>query len=69
MRASLPWLAPAGAVVCGLALVAAALMPPDAWRAWLGAAFLWASTSIGALTLLMIMRLAPGDWSADSSCA
>jgi len=65
MRASLPWLAPAGAVVCGLALVAAALMPPDAWRAWLGAAFLWASTSIGALTLLMIMRLAPGDWSAE----
>jgi len=65
MRASVSWLAPAGALVCLLALVAAALMPPDASRAWLGAAFLWASTSIGALTLLMIMRLAPGDWSAE----
>ncbi|HEY3951075.1 hypothetical protein [Phenylobacterium sp.] len=59
------WLAPAGAAGCVLALAATALLPHADWRAWLGAAFLWASTSIGALALLMIMRLAPGDWSEE----
>ena len=61
----LGWIAPAGAAACLLALIAAALLPAAAWRAWLGAAFLWASIPIGALTVLMIMRLAPGDWSEE----
>jgi hypothetical protein len=52
-------------VGCVAALFATALLPPAAWRAWLGAAFLWASVPIGALTLLMIMQLAPGDWSEE----
>lgn len=59
------WIAPAGAAACLVALVAAALLPAAAWRAWLGAAFLWASIPIGALSVLMIMRLAPGDWSEE----
>jgi hypothetical protein len=61
----LAWITPAGAVACVAALVATALLPPAAWRAWLGAAFLWASIPIGALVILMIMRLAPGDWSEE----
>ena len=65
LRRRAAWLAPAGAAACLVALVAAALLPPAAWRAWLGAAFLWASTPIGALALLMIMRLSPGDWSEE----
>lgn len=64
-RARLAWITPAGVVACLAALVAAALLPPGAWRAWLGAAFLWASVPIGALALLMIMRLSPGDWSQE----
>jgi len=64
-RAPPVWITPAAAVGCVATLVAAALLPPAAWRAWLGAAFLWASIPIGALTLLMIMRLAPGDWSEE----
>lgn len=59
------WLGPAGAAACLAALVVAALLPAPAWRAWLGAAFLWASMPIGALALLMIMRLTPGDWSEE----
>lgn len=59
------WIAPAGAVACLAALVATALMPDAAWRAWLGAAFLWASAPIGALAVLMIMRLTPGDWAEE----
>jgi hypothetical protein len=61
----LAWLAPAGAAACLIALAATAFLPGAHWRAWLGAAFLWASTSIGALALLMIMRLTPGDWSEE----
>jgi hypothetical protein len=59
------WLGPFGAGACIVALVAAALLSGPAWRAWLGAAFLWASAPIGALALLMIMRLVPGDWSEE----
>ena len=59
------WVAPAGAAACLVALMAAAVLPASAWRAWLGAAFLWASAPIGALALLMIMRLTPGDWSEE----
>jgi hypothetical protein len=64
-RAIPAWITPAAAAACVLALVATALLPAAAWRAWLGAAFLWASVPIGALALLMIMRLAPGDWSEE----
>lgn len=59
------WTFPAGAAACLLALLATALLPAAAWRAWLGSSFLWASMPIGALTILMIMRLAPGDWSEE----
>jgi hypothetical protein len=64
-RGRLAWIPLAAGAACVVALVATALLPPAAWRAWLGAAFLWASVPIGALTLLMIMRLAPGDWSQE----
>jgi len=59
------WLTPAGAVACLIVLAAAALLDGGGWRAWLGAAFLWASIPIGALAVLMIMRLTPGDWSEE----
>lgn len=58
-------LALAGAAGCLLALVAIALSPPSAWRAWLGVSFLWSTGPIGAVALLMIMRLTPGDWSEE----
>ncbi|MFL5295781.1 MAG: hypothetical protein ACJ798_05295, partial [Phenylobacterium sp.] len=65
LRAGLSWLAPAGAAACVAALVAAMLLGDAAWRAWLAAAFPWVSAPIGALAVLMIMRLTPGDWAEE----
>jgi hypothetical protein len=55
----------AGLAGCAVALVGAAWLPAPAWRAWLAAAFLCTASPIGALLLLMVMRLTPGDWSEE----
>lgn len=58
-------LALAGLAGCGAALVLAAVLPPTAWRAWLAAAFVCGAAPIGAMALLMTMRLIPGDWAQE----
>lgn len=70
MAADLPrrrssWLVAVSAVACLGLLAAAAVLGGAGWRAWLGSAFLWASVPVGALALLMTMRLTPGDWSEE----
>lgn len=52
----------AGAVLTIAAFVGVGLLGGTAWRAWLGAAFLAASAPIGALALVMMIRIVPGDW-------
>jgi hypothetical protein len=58
-------LAVGGAAGCILALVLLALLPAPAWRAWLAAGFACTAAPIGAIGLLMMMRLMPGDWSEE----
>jgi hypothetical protein len=58
-------LAAAGVIGCLAAMGLALVADGAAWRAWLGASVLWASAPIGALVLLMIMRLVPGAWTQD----
>ncbi|HEY3800866.1 MAG TPA: hypothetical protein VGL58_21135 [Caulobacteraceae bacterium] len=48
-------------------LVACAIVGGAAWRAWLGAAFLVISLPVGALGLIMTMRLVPGAWAREAS--
>ncbi|HZZ70312.1 MAG TPA: hypothetical protein VFE18_19250 [Phenylobacterium sp.] len=57
----------AGAVVLLAALMGCAVVGGAAWRAWLGAAFLAISLPVGALGLIMIMRLVPGAWAREAS--
>ncbi len=54
-----------GLLGCGLSILVASLLPSAAWRAWLGAAFLWGSLPVGALALVMMMRLVPGAWAVE----
>jgi hypothetical protein len=55
----------AGAIGCVLAVILALVADGAAWRAWLAGSVLWASAPIGALVLLMIMRLVPGAWTQE----
>ncbi|HLK25397.1 MAG TPA: hypothetical protein VKT30_12135 [Caulobacteraceae bacterium] len=57
----------AAAVVALAALVLCVFGGEAAWRAWLGAAFLCISLPIGALGMIMIMRLVPGAWAKQTS--
>src|SRR6185312_2888122 len=54
------------AAVAIVVLVACIVVGGGAWRAWLGAAFYFASLSIGALGLMMIMRNIPGLWAREA---
>lgn len=63
------WRAPAiagGAALLG-ALAGCAAHGGSAWRAWLAAAFLAVSPPVGALGLIMQMRLIPGAWARETS--
>jgi hypothetical protein len=57
----------AGAVLLLAALAGCVLVGGAAWRAWLGASFLAISPPIGALGLIMTMRLIPGAWAREAS--
>jgi hypothetical protein len=52
----------AGGVLCALAVAAMAVDPVPALRAWLAAAVFCSGVPIGALPLLLMMRLIPGAW-------
>jgi GNAT superfamily N-acetyltransferase len=52
----------AGGILCGLALAAIATEPAPALRAWLAAALFCSGVPIGAVPLLLMMRLIPGAW-------
>lgn len=55
-------LALAGAVLAIAAFVGVGLAGGAAWRAWLGASFLAIGAPVGALGLVMMLRIIPGDW-------
>lgn len=58
----------AAAGICAIAvLIACILIGGGAWRAWLAAAFLSVSVSVGALGLMMIMRNISGMWSREAT--
>ena len=60
----------AAGIVASLAVLAAVLADPRmALRAWLAAAFFWSGVPIGAIALLMMMRLIPGIWSSELGVA
>ena len=52
----------AGAVLAIGAFVGVGLVGGTAWRAWLGASFLAAGAPVGALGLVMMLRIIPGKW-------
>jgi hypothetical protein len=58
-------------VIAALALLGVlagcAILGGAAWRAWLGAAFLMMALPVGALALIMMMRLIPGAWARETS--
>lgn len=54
-----------GGVACAVALLGTAFAAEAALRAWLAAAFFWSGIPIGAVGLLMMMRLIPGAWSDE----
>jgi hypothetical protein len=56
-----------GAALCLAALAGCVWTGGAAWRAWLGAAFLSISLPVGALALIMTMRLIPGAWARETS--
>ena len=58
-------LALAGGALCAAGLILAALAGEGAWRGWLAAAATIASVPVGALGLLLIMRLIPGPWARE----
>lgn len=51
-----------GLLLSAGALLAIAVAPADALRAWLAATFLWSGLPLGALGLMMTMRLTGGRW-------
>jgi hypothetical protein len=58
-------LAAPGALLALVCLVAAALRPELGLRAWLAGAFVWTAVPVGAIGLLMMIRLIPGVWAAE----
>jgi hypothetical protein len=54
-----------GLAACALALLAAFVAPAPALRAWLAALLAWSAVPIGAVGLLLMMRLIPGAWHAE----
>src|SRR4051794_21104366 len=55
----------AGAILSAACLIAAALRPELGLRAWLAGAFFWSAIPIGAIGLLMMIRLIPGVWAKE----
>lgn len=55
-------LAVAGGALAALALVAVVVAPDRALFGWLAALAFWAGVPIGALALLLVMRILPGPW-------
>jgi hypothetical protein len=55
----------AGAILSAACLIAAALRPELGLRAWLAGAFFWSAIPIGAIGLLMMVRLIPGVWANE----
>lgn len=51
-----------GLLLAAGALLGLAIAPADALRAWLAAMFLWSGLPLGALALMMTMRLTGGLW-------
>jgi hypothetical protein len=56
-------LALVGAFLAAIALAATALAPGRALFGWLAALAFWAGVPVGALALLLVMRILPGPWS------
>src|SRR3569833_90370 len=54
-----------GAALSVAALVGVATAGGVAWRAWLGAAVLWAAAPVGAVMLGLMVRIIPGSWRAS----
>ncbi|MEN2976505.1 hypothetical protein P7L78_04260 (plasmid) [Tistrella bauzanensis] len=57
-----PVAAIAGAACCAVALLLTIADPRAALVGWLGGFALWSGVPIGALALVMMMRLLPGPW-------
>ncbi|HWL69539.1 MAG TPA: hypothetical protein VNS22_14290 [Geminicoccus sp.] len=55
----------AGAAACLLALLLVLWSPRQALGGWLSAFLFWTSVPIGALVLVMMMRLIPGKWTEE----
>lgn len=58
------WLALGGGA-CALALLCSVIDAPGALGAWLVAFLFWSAWPVGALILLMMMRLMPGAWADE----
>ncbi len=54
-----------GAALTVVAFAGVGLSGGAAWRAWLGASYLMAGAPIGALALVMMLRIIPGKWGAS----
>jgi hypothetical protein len=54
-----------GGVFCALSLLLAVLDPKAALTGWLAAFVFWSSLPIGAVGLVMMIRLIPGEWSRE----
>jgi len=52
------------AISCGVLVLAeiAVVLLPELQRAWLAASLFWSAIPVGAVGLLMLMRLVPGAW-------
>ncbi|WP_027133218.1 hypothetical protein [Geminicoccus roseus] len=57
----------AGLAACALALLGALWAPEAALSGWLAAYVFWSAVPVGALGLLMMMRLIPGAWADELS--
>lgn len=62
LRRGDPRLLVAGLVFTGAALAAVVLAPDRAGFGWLAALAFWAGVPVGALALLLILRILPGPW-------
>lgn len=51
-----------GTICCAAVLVVAFVAPRPMLEGWLAAALFWSALPIGAVVLLMVMRLVPGIW-------
>jgi len=55
------------AILLAACLIACGWIGAAAWRGWLAAAFILISLPVGALGLIMSMRLIPGEWAREAA--